>query len=91
MSLVLVLITLGSAVGVRAGSDGPYTLRWYTIDGGGGTSAGGGYRLEGTAGQPDAGEMMGGGYRLLGGFWAGRFVGYRVYLPVVVRWNLPGW
>lgn len=47
-----------------------YDLSWYTIDGGGGYSAGGSYTLEGTIGQPDAGgPMVGGPYELTGGFW----------------------
>jgi hypothetical protein len=43
---------------------------WYTVDGGGARSSGGGYTLEGSIGQPDAGTMSGGGYTLDGGFWA---------------------
>jgi hypothetical protein len=49
-----------------------YAISWSTIDGGGGTSAGGGYTLSGTIGQPDAsGPLSGGVYTLTGGFWAG--------------------
>ena len=47
-----------------------YDISWWTIDGGGGTSAGGVYTLTGTIGQPDAGTMSGGNYTLVGGFWA---------------------
>lgn len=46
-----------------------YSLDWWTIDGGGGTSAGGVYSLSGTIGQPDTGRMTGGNYTLEGGFW----------------------
>ena len=47
-----------------------YSIDWFTIDGGGGTSTGGAYSLSGTIGQPDAGEpMTGGNYSLIGGFW----------------------
>lgn len=45
-------------------------IPWYTIDGGGGSSAGGVWQLVGTAGQPDAGAMSGelrGARRLLAG------------------------
>ena len=49
-----------------------YTIPWHTIDGGGGTSSGGGYTLSGTIGQADAGGVLtGGAYTLVGGFWAG--------------------
>ena len=54
-----------------AQSGGPYALTWSTIDGGGATfSEGGGYRLGGTAGQPDAGVSAGAAYAVSGGFWA---------------------
>jgi hypothetical protein len=46
-----------------------YSIDWYTIDGGGGTSTGGVYAVSGTIGQPDAGAMSGGNYTLEGGFW----------------------
>ena len=48
-----------------------YSISWYTIDGGGGTSSGGSYVLSGTIGQPDAAYSAGGQYELLGGFWPG--------------------
>ena len=51
--------------------DGDYELSWSTIDGGGGTSAGGTYSLSGTIGQPDAAWSASGDYELLGGFWPG--------------------
>jgi len=48
-----------------------YTIDWYKIAGGGGTSAGGTYQVSGTLGQPDAGSTMtGGSYSLTGGFWS---------------------
>jgi len=50
---------------------GEFDLSWHTIDGGGGTSAGGDFELSGTIGQPDAGGVMvGGDFALAGGFWA---------------------
>ena len=54
-----------------------YSIDWFTIDGGGGTSTGGVFSVSGTIGQPDAGgPMVGGSYSLEGGFWA---------LPIVVQ------
>ncbi len=47
-----------------------FAIDWYTIDGGGGFSAGGDFELEGTIGQPDAGALTGGDFALTGGFWA---------------------
>ena len=46
-----------------------YSIDWFTIDGGGGTSTGGVYSVSGTIGQPDAGRMSGGNFTLDGGFW----------------------
>ncbi len=46
-----------------------YSIDWFTIDGGGGTSTGGVYSVSGTIGQPDAGRMSGGSYSVDGGFW----------------------
>ena len=46
-------------------------VAWQTTDGGGGTSTGGAFALEGTVGQPDGSEAMHGGvYDVQGGFWA---------------------
>jgi hypothetical protein len=48
-----------------------FAIDWFTIDGGGGISSGGGFTLSGTIGQWDAGgTMTGGGFALTGGFWA---------------------
>lgn len=48
-----------------------YSINWYKVAGGGGTSTNGQYTLNGTIGQHDAsGPMTGGGYSLSGGFWA---------------------
>jgi len=48
-----------------------YAINWFTIDGGGGDTGGGGYSLRGTIGQPDAGAMSGSGFSIAGGFWSG--------------------
>ena len=47
-----------------------YTLDWWSVDGGGGSSTGGIYQVTGTIGQPDAGQMSGGNFSLTGGFWS---------------------
>ena len=48
-----------------------YSIDWYKVAGGGGTSTGGSYSVSGTIGQHDAGgPMTGGSYSLAGGFWA---------------------
>jgi hypothetical protein len=62
--LILMLAMLPLAVQGQ-----PFSIDWFTIDGGGGTSTGGTYTVTGTIGQPDAGRMSGGAYTLEGGFW----------------------
>jgi hypothetical protein len=68
-TLIMTALAFGSAA--RA-SD--YDLSWFTLDCGGGYSAGGDFELEGTIGQSDAGPaaagMSGGTFELVGGFWS---------------------
>jgi hypothetical protein len=60
-ALVLPVLTNGQS----------YSIDWYKVSGGGGTSTGGTYQVSGTIGQQDAGgAMSGGNYSLTGGFWA---------------------
>jgi hypothetical protein len=48
-----------------------YSIDWYKISGGGGTSSNGQYVISGTIGQHDAsGAITGGNYSLTGGFWS---------------------
>jgi uncharacterized repeat protein (TIGR01451 family) len=69
-SLGLLFVTAGLLLPSAALAQ-PYDVSWWTVDGGGGTSAGGTYVLTGTAGQPDAGGPFAGSpYGLHSGFWA---------------------
>ena len=65
VTLVTLLTLVTSAIAQT------YTLDWFTIDGGGGTSSRGSYSFSGTIGQPDAGVLSGGNYAFVGGFWSG--------------------
>ena len=63
-------LAIAFALAVSASAQS-YSIDWYTIDGGGGTSTGGVYSVSGTIGQPDAGgPMTGGNYSVTGGFWS---------------------
>jgi len=65
--LVIVSLWL-TATSIHAQS---YSIGWYKIAGGGGTSSNGQFSVSGTIGQHDAGgPMTGGKYSLTGGFWA---------------------
>ena len=49
----------------------PYSMNWFKVAGGGGTSTGAVYTVSDTFGQHDAGgPMAGGGYSVMGGFWS---------------------
>lgn len=70
-------------------ASGQYKLSWYTIDGGGGRSAGGDFTLTGTIGQPDAAYGSGGNFELLGGFWPGGplcFVDFKHFARFAEHW-----
>ena len=67
LAVAALLLTLPLAV-AHAQS---YSIDWYKISGGGGTSSNGQYLVVGTIGQPDAsGAMSGGNYSVTGGFWS---------------------
>ena len=52
-----------------------YSVNWFKIAGGGGTSSGGNYTLSGTIGQADAGgTLKGGTFALAGGFLAAALI-----------------
>jgi hypothetical protein len=68
MKKFLIIPLLLAAAAVHAQQ---YSVDWYKISGGGGTSTNGRYSLSGTIGQPDAsGAMHGGNYSVTGGFWS---------------------
>jgi len=68
MKTFLTLSMLLAAVSVQAQS---YSIDWYKIAGGGGTSTGGVYSVSGTIGQADASApLTGGNFSVTGGFWS---------------------
>ncbi len=64
LRLVAVLLLCNSAFA-------QYSIDWYTVDGGGGTTSDGVYEISGTIGQPDAGTVLSADYAIEGGFWSG--------------------
>jgi hypothetical protein len=69
MKRILLFPVIVTAVVV---AEAQLSIRWHSIDGGGGISTGGSYALSGTVGQYDAGtnQMTGGSFTLAGGFWS---------------------
>jgi hypothetical protein len=87
-----IVLGVGFAVMLAQGASAQnYSIDWYKIAGGGGTSAGGNYQLSGTIGQADAGNTMSGGsYSLTGGFWSMIAVISTPGLPnLVITWISP--
>ena len=64
------LVGAAFLAGVFSAAAQTYSIDWFSVDGGGGTSTGGVYSVSGTIGQPDAGVMSGGNFTLQGGFWS---------------------
>ena len=65
------LVVAGVLTTTKATAEGSYTIDWFSIAGGGGTSQGAEFSVSGTIGQVDAGaELVGSPYTLQGGFWA---------------------
>jgi hypothetical protein len=78
------------AAGRTAAAPNVFTIPWWKVDGGGGSSQGGDYSVSGTISQHDAGSPMSGGdYTIVGGFWGGSTETFNtfnyVYLPLVIR------
>jgi hypothetical protein len=102
MNKLILFCLLGSGFCLPASAQ-QYSIDWYKVAGGGGTSTGGTYQVSGTIGQHDAGgPMTGGNYSLTGGFWALISVVQTPGAPtlyishsgntVTVFWqNVPGW
>src|SRR5262249_55939913 len=96
--IVLSLVSAGSSVA----AEGIFKIDWFTVDGGGGTCTGGGYRGGGSIGQFDSGAMTSANYSLVGGFWS-IFAPQGDVVPplaaalssqeVIISWPLPanGW
>ena len=66
---ILFVVAIVLVTSVARGQN--YSVNWYKVAGGGGSSAGGSFRVSGTIGQHDAGgPMNGGSFSVTGGFWA---------------------
>lgn len=65
------MLALFVLLGAKTLSAQTYSIEWFTMDGGGGTSTGGVYSVTGTIGQHDAsGPLTNGQFSVIGGFWA---------------------
>jgi hypothetical protein len=86
LPILLLVALLAMALPALAQPGGDFSLGWWTVDGGGGESAGGEFAVLGSMGQADAGALAGGEFELTGGFWHGpALTPTHLYLPIVFR------
>lgn len=89
MKYLTVFLILGMLLTASAlAAPQAFSLDWWTVDSGGGTSQGNHYSLTGTIAQPEAGRLLTGDtFTLAGGFWGIGlpYAGEQVYLPIVTR------
>jgi hypothetical protein len=84
---LLLALALGGGTLLANTSFAPAISRW-VVAGGGSSGSGGGFTLNATVGQHEAGATLsGGGFTLTSGFWgqAGARQGGTVHLPLVQR------
>jgi hypothetical protein len=82
--LLLLLLIPAEMIISAAPTYSAYDIDWWTIDGGGAQSSGGGFMLMGTIGQADAFyPLSGGGYTLEGGYWPGANPPSLIFMPLV--------
>ncbi|MBN2005035.1 MAG: hypothetical protein JXA21_16875 [Anaerolineae bacterium] len=85
LSLIMLLLLLGAISALAIAQTNGYHIAAWTLDNGGGASAGGRFAVTGTIGQSDASAaMQGGAYSLTGGYW-GNAGSYQIFLPLVLR------
>ena len=86
-ALLLLALLLGGIGLVAVQGNGGYQILRWTVSGSRAAGTGGGYVLEGSAGQAEVGTGSGGGYALSSGFAPGgtALQPYEVFLPLVLR------
>lgn len=84
--IAISLLLLANSNSTVASSGAGYTIDWFEVNSGS-VSTGGGFRLTGVAGQPDARSSNGGTYKLGGGFFPSPDARetYPVFLPLALR------
>ena len=83
---IFILILFGITTWITIAAPNVLSLTAWTVDSGGGESAGGHFRLFSAIGQPEAGSMSGGSYALTGGFLGNASSSSsQVFLPIIVK------
>jgi len=84
LAVVISLVLAGSALAMSSTN---YRLDWFTplTSGGGGAASSTNYAINLTIGQTAIGGLSSANYAAGLGYWYGAAVGYKVYLPLVLR------
>ena len=84
LAVVVSLVLAGSALAMSSTN---YRLDWFTplTSGGGGAASSTNYAVNLTIGQAAIGGSSSANYQAGLGYWYGAVVGYKVYLPLVLR------
>jgi hypothetical protein len=88
MVFMVVGVLLVLLVGAALAAPNTFSIPWWTVDGGGGTSQVGDFAVSSTIGQPDTSPLMSGGdFTIVGGYWGGGalLAQNQLYLPIVTR------
>jgi len=70
---------------VAAQAGGNYSVTWFGLPGGGGTSSGGSYSVTGAIGQPFASQAIGSTYTVQTGFFGGGGQRFRLFIISVAH------
>jgi hypothetical protein len=84
LAVLLCILLTGSALAMSSTN---YRLDWFTplTSGGGGAASSTNYAINLTVGQAAIGGSSSANYAVGLGYWYGVAVGYKVYLPLVLR------
>jgi hypothetical protein len=84
LTLIVLLLLAGSAMAMSSTN---YRLDWFTplTSGGGGAASSPNYAVNVTIGQSATGPSSSTNYQVGLGYWYGAVVGYKIYLPLVLR------
>ncbi len=88
LALLVVAISLSLAMLTAAAwaqSSNSFELAWHSFDGGGGKASAVHFRLAGTIGQADAGQLSSASYKLRGGFQQAFSQPSRLFLPSIMH------
>jgi len=84
LAMLLLVAASASASALRDPKGLAVDLSWIVLGAGGGRAASASYGLDATLGQPFVGARSGPSVTIAAGFWQDQ-IGYRVYLPVVIK------